>query len=648
MAVYNYTKSTVNIDKLVYEIENEDSIVTVSSQIIFNGPDYLEVHFVSSLAGSEETALDTIVSNHDGQPLQEYIGDLDFYVSDYSVVTDQNTQISGTFIPMQVLVNARELYNATDNPLYDESFQPILGEDGILQAHADDLSVINTALSPLGWYTQYIKSWAYPSPMDLLIYYGWLSSFNYSDNSWNTEKIAQDMAKYNYLVFGDGIQTSTHDDYANAQIIIPRVQVLNDRAKIFGYVSVNQDLSTFEDKVDDWDALGVDGILMDEAGYDYGKNRAEFNERVDYVHSKTTANICFANAWTLDHILGTENDTNYPNSTYNTVSGTSNLTSNDWCLLESFPINTTAYTSTGGYESKYDWAARGSDASDKRYAYGINLAAACIINNANIAGQDLFNFGFVSAMMWNLDSYGTSDTSYASGSATVKHWDRPKTEGLGREWSISPSVQMDNTDNDVYHRYLDFARVSLDFSSGDQKVDIEKFTKPDSFKVRFNAGDLTEGTEVYPVKTTASGSPITGLAYDDAIEESMYDAFEIPSNWMHGTNATVKVCFFNDYSQTGTKVCRWALDYQIYADLDSLEDKTTTTLTVSHSLPENVSPDTFMKTEMIMQCADSNNPINRNSTIMFRIYRDSTDIADTMENDGILVLLVFEFDTEVV
>lgn len=585
------------------------------------------------------------------KPLTDYmqtISGTGLDVDSSTIVSDPYTSVSGSFIPLQVLVHSRELYNAEDNPLYVASLQPILGEDGVLQDHADNISTINTALSSSGWYTQYIKSWTYPNPMDLLIYYGWLNSFNYSTNSWNNERVSQDMAKYNYLVFGDGIQTPTHGDYVNTQIIISRVQVLNQHAKVFGYVSVNQMLTAFKNKVDDWDDLGVDGIFMDEAGYDYGKTRSEFNERIDYVHNKTNANICFVNAWNLDHILGTENDSSYPNSTYNTTSGISNLTTNDWCLLESFPINTTSYASNDGYESKSDWAVRGLDAADKRYTYGINLAAAGIINNDNDGGQDLFNFGFVSAMMWNLDSYGTSDTSYASSSAKVKHWNRPRTEGLGREWGISPSVQMDNIDNDVYHRYLDFARLGLDFSSGAQGVDIEKFTKPDSFKIRFNAGDLTEGTGLFPGKTTASGSPITGLAYDDTNEESMYDAFEVPTTWMHGTDATIKIYFFNDHSQTGAKVCRWAIDYQIYADLDKMVDKTTTTLTVNTTLPSNVGADTFMKTSLTMSFDDSNNPINRSDTVMFKIYRDCTDVADTMVNDSILVLLVFEFDTEVV
>ena len=652
MVFYNYTKETVYMDTLTVEILNSDISSAEYQYTSFTAPNYLKIFFDDDLTPADKDILDDVVANHSTSLTQQEFtqidGDVSHYVSTEAIVEDSYTSMSGSYIPMQVLIHSRELYNASDNPLYIEGFTPILGEDGILQNQADDINNIITALGKNGWYTQYIKNWTYPSPFDLLIYYGWLNSFNYGTNAWNNENVAQDMAKYNYLIFGDGVQDSGHGDYTNTQIIIPRIKVLNQRALIFGYVTADQSLVDFKSKVDDWNTLDVDGIFMDECGYDYGRTRAEFNERVDYVHGKTNANLCFVNAWNLNHILGTDNDPSYPNSTYNTTSGTSNLTENDWCLLESFPINTTAFTTTGGYESKSDWAVRGADAVNKRYTYGINLAACGIINNDNVNGQNLFNFGFVSAMMWNLEVFGSSDTGYGASSATVKHWDRPKTEGLGREWAISPSIQLDLNDADKYHRYLDFGQLTLDFSTSAQTADIEKFTPPDSFKIRFNAGDLTEGVTNYPLKTTASGNPITGLGFDDTTEESMYDAFEIPTNWKHGTDGRVKVYFFNDYSQTGTKVCRWALDYQIYADLENAASKTTTTLTVDKSLPADVAADTFIYAEMTMPHNDSNNPLKRNSMITFRIYRDATNAADTMTNDAILVLLVFEFDTEVI
>ena len=90
-------------------------------------------------------------------------------------------------------------------------------------------------------------------PKNLLVYYGWLNSFNSAQNSWTNEKVAQEMAQYDLLVFGAGIADSTHGDYSNTKVIIPRIKALNPNVKMFGYVSLNQTEANFESEVDEWD-----------------------------------------------------------------------------------------------------------------------------------------------------------------------------------------------------------------------------------------------------------------------------------------------------------------------------------------------------------------------------------------------------------
>ena len=393
---------------------------------------------------------------------------------------------------------------------------------------------------------------SYDRPKDLLIYYGWLNSFNNGTHGWDNEKVAQEMARYGLLAFGDGLQTlldsgthdgsddasvltdstqdwttdefvgkkivnitdgssaaitantattitaalaggaennwdsgdvyriANHDDYPNTVKIIDRIKALNPGALIFGYVSINQSLADFQAKVDDWDTLDVHGIFMDEAGYDYGttttNDRAAFNTKVDYIHGKATAKLCFANAWNTDHILGIANDASYPNTTWNPTPTESKLGINDWILLESFPVNTTAYSGSGGYEGKADWATRGSKANTLRAAYGINFAASGIINDDNANGQDLFDFLFISTLMWSLEAVGSSDTSYGSSSAATKLWTRPDVSKMGSVWTLNPSIQLDAGDADVYHRYVEgHAKMSLDFSSGVEVASIAKW-----------------------------------------------------------------------------------------------------------------------------------------------------------------------------
>lgn len=308
---------------------------------------------------------------------------------------------------------------------------------------------------------------------NMLIYYGWLNSFNSAQNQWNNEKVAQEISKYDLVVLGDGIQDPNHGDYANTQVIIPRIMELNPEASIFGYVTVNQNLSSFKTKVDQWDDLKIDGIFMDEAGYDYGKKRSEFNECVIHVKSKENANVCFANAWNIDHVLGTADDPSYPNSTYNPDGYESMLDEDDWYLLESFAVNTDSYQ--GDYAPKADWIARGNKAAEKALMYGVGMAGCNIINDDNANGQNMFDFCHRAAQMFDLDANGSSDSSYGASSAKSKFWTRPDPKFLSVVEGMVPSVTADIGDADVYLRYADHCCLKLDWSSGSETSSAEQW-----------------------------------------------------------------------------------------------------------------------------------------------------------------------------
>lgn len=110
-----------------------------------------------------------------------------------------------------------------------------------------------------------------------------------------------------------------------------------------------------------------------------------------------------------------------------------------------------------------------------RSTYAVNFAGVGIINNDNADGTDLFNFGYVSSLMWALEAYGTSDTYYGASSAAVKFWTRPEVHKMGKIWTLNPTVQNDVNDSDVYHRYIETAKLSLDFSSGDETTTIKTY-----------------------------------------------------------------------------------------------------------------------------------------------------------------------------
>lgn len=467
MPVFRYRLNNVDLEKINREIPEHSAVLkSYTPRTLVD---------IEADTGDKED-LDAVMTSRGFEfvaenPVNEESTDLKNFIDTAAVVEDPPTGIKGRFLDIQVLMHRREIFNDPENPLYLASHIPLIGAGG-------SVTNLNNIHNKLGWHNQEVIQATYHRPKDLLIYYGYLNSFNSGVHGWDNEKVAQEMAQYSLLVFGDGIQDPSHPDYANTQIIIPRIKQLNPNAKIFGYVLVNQVQADFETKVDQWETLQVAGIFMDESGYDYGtpttNGRNAFNTKVDYVHGKTYASLCFVNAWNMDNIIGTADDPSYPNSTWNPSLVASNLTENDWYLLESFAVNTTAYSGNSGYADKVTWATRGEKAKGHRATYGINLAAVGIIDNGNVAGEDLFDFHFNAALMYSLEAQGTSDTSYGSG-GSVEWWPRPDVIGMGRLWSLNPSIQEDAGDADVFVRYVDSGRFKLDFSTGAQASSIEKW-----------------------------------------------------------------------------------------------------------------------------------------------------------------------------
>jgi hypothetical protein len=312
-----------------------------------------------------------------------------------------------------------------------------------------------------------------PNPKDLLVYYGYLNSFNSAVNGWNNELVAQDLAHYSVCVFGDGVANPSHPDYANTVIIIARLKALKPDIQIYGYVAAAQTIASFQTKVNEWDGLSVDGIFIDEAGYDYGVTRDGLNSCIQLIRSKTYAKLCFVNSWNMDHVLGTTNDVSYPNSTYNPELHASLLDSRDTYMLESFVVNTDAYSGNNGYATQSDFLVRGNKAVSLSNQFGVSLAALNVINNANASGQQYFNFCYNAAVMYGLELSGTSDQAYAASSAAVKFWDRPKKRHIGRTNSIA--VLQSISDSDICIRYGEHARVVLDWSAGAQTSIIENW-----------------------------------------------------------------------------------------------------------------------------------------------------------------------------
>lgn len=265
---------------------------------------------------------------------------------------------------------------------------------------------------------------------DMLIYYGWLNAFNSATNSWDNDLVAADMgSNYDILVFGDGIADPSHPDFSNSQYIISKIKADYPTTLIFGYVSANQALQDFQTKASQWDTMVVDGIFMDEMGYDFSVTRQQQNYEIMFVKQLNYATMVFANSWNVNHVLGILDDPSYPNATYNPNLDQSLMDVNDWYLLESFVWNQQASPSPAYFPLDQEL-----DRLDKarliKQSIPVNLASVAIIDDLDPMGQMHFDRLFKFSHIGKLDAVGSSDLFYGAGTAKTYFWSRPSVTHL--------------------------------------------------------------------------------------------------------------------------------------------------------------------------------------------------------------------------
>ena len=422
-------------DSMYYtEDEVDDLITTISGK--------LDDH-------NELNNLDYASSGHTG-----------FQASGDYATGSELTTLSGN---LQIDIDGKsDISHLHDDQYYTESEVDTIS--GSLQNYTE--TGIDALSEVLTDYSDYKSTNSFLSK-DLLIYYGYPSSFNSDVNGWDTEKVARDMAQYNIIIFGNGVAAIGHTDYANFITIVTRIKILKPGIMLFGYVTSNQILSAFQTQADEWDAVSqIDGIFMDEAGYDYGVTRAEFNDCVNYTHS-LNCNICFANAWIMEHIIGITNDVSYPNSTYNPTVTPSELTENDWYLLESYPCNTTSYSGTDGYCVMGDWLSRGTKAVANRDEFGINLASVSVIDKDDPNDTILFDFHYLTTFTFSLDAHGSSHVNYGASVPTIPFYTRINWSNMGLTYETNPSVTVATDNWQIHYRYTDKGRMVCDYTGSD-------------------------------------------------------------------------------------------------------------------------------------------------------------------------------------
>jgi hypothetical protein len=230
---------------------------------------------------------------------------------------------------------------------------------------------------------------------------------------------AKAFAAYDIIVLGDGVEFPTmvknRDpvgvglvEYERSKQIIASISQQKPQAEIFGYVCLgdSQSLSvaSVKRRIGMWKALGVSGIFLDEAGYDWPMvTRDRQNIAIRYIHSLGMA--AFLNAYHPGTLISLED-----HRSKNSSQEISALTSRDLILLESFPIKHGIYVDPAELQTRLE------QALSVRRQFSTRIVALSTMRAGVPFRAEQMEYACWSAWMFNMDGMAWGEPDFATDS----------------------------------------------------------------------------------------------------------------------------------------------------------------------------------------------------------------------------------------
>jgi hypothetical protein len=297
-------------------------------------------------------------------------------------------------------------------------------------------------------------------PQRLAIYYGYPSLVNGSAGDVNNAASA--FSVFDVVVFGDGVEFADHrsdrepngvgaDEHEKARTIIAALTRHNPATRVYGYICLGdtQRLSEAEiqRRTDLWKEMGVSGIFLDEAGYDWKiVDRKRQNAAIGYIHSLGLS--AFLNAFyprdlfSLENLLGKNPDRVPPL-----------LNRHDLFLLESFQIE------NGAYEEVGEWQQRVSQAVNYRAQYGSSIFATTTSGQNQPFHPQKFAYAWWSAWFYGLDGFSWGEPNFAVPGGALPDRGCPSVETMPLDSQDRSGV---NTDGVRFWRRVGDSLVVID------------------------------------------------------------------------------------------------------------------------------------------------------------------------------------------
>ncbi|MHC5110202.1 MAG: hypothetical protein ACYTHJ_10030 [Planctomycetota bacterium] len=240
---------------------------------------------------------------------------------------------------------------------------------------------------------------------ELLIYYGWPSAIN---QTFSVSLASLEFAQYDYVILGDGIQDgpddpNPHPDHQNTVEILAHPFTGNTR--FFGYIDLgvitqNLSLEEIQRRIDAWKEMGINGIFLDDYGYDFGVTRERQNAAVVYAHFRGLPVI--ANGFFVDDVFSEEVHPNNPRGL------ATSLRPSDFYLFESHQVRIGSIVSAQTWYTKADQL--------KAYQDDIGFGILSITTNdaINTYDQAEFNYAWYSAALFGHVATGWGEYLFSS------------------------------------------------------------------------------------------------------------------------------------------------------------------------------------------------------------------------------------------
>ncbi len=278
-----------------------------------------------------------------------------------------------------------------------------------------------------------------PLPKSLAIYYGFPSLVNGAKGDLTIA--LNTFAEYDIVVFGDGLEfpdvVATRRptgagvvEYQNTKKIINLLKESKRHTLIYGYIDLGNTqtlpIAEIENRARLWAEMGVTGIFLDEAGYDYGVTRTRQTVAITIIHNLGLQ--AFLNAYNLEDLFETKTVPLNKVGGGNPNGESSILGVNDLVLLESFQIR------NGEYDDTYP--NRLSQAISYQEKFNIKLlGVTTILPNQNFS-QAQFDYAWWSATLWSINGFGWGEPNYSSSNNILPNRQLPSLpkDGLGKRF----------------------------------------------------------------------------------------------------------------------------------------------------------------------------------------------------------------------